>query len=99
MADDEILRRLDLIAATLRLAFQPQLEATRTRMRTDTVIAAILDETEDWVASTKIQARVARSTGKSTRRVQERLVELLRFGAIEGRGTERKMEYRRTGLI
>lgn len=99
MADEEVLHRLDLILATLRLAFAPQLRAACEDMCKDDVTAAILDETESWTASTDVQSRAAKSTGRSARTVRDRLPELVDQGVLQARGTERKMEYQRTGFI
>ena len=99
MADEEVVQRLDLILATLRLAFAPQLREARDEMRGNPVTAAILDATEDWTASTGIQSTVAKKTGAHAATVRARLSELADQGVLAGRGTERKMEYRRTALI
>jgi hypothetical protein len=99
VADEEITNRLDLILATLRLAFARQLHEARDEMRKDDVTAAILDETGNWTLSTDVQSRVAKSTGKTERRVRDRLPGLVEQGVLATRGTERKLEYRRTGLI
>ncbi len=72
MADDELLRRLDLIQATLQLAFAPQLAQSREAIRGDKVQAAILDATEDWVASTELQEQVAKKVGVNERAVRDR---------------------------
>lgn len=98
-ADDEILRRLDLIQATLALAFAPQLREARNSIRADDVSATILDLTEDWTASKTLQDAVAKETSKTARRVRDRLPELVAQRVLEARGSERKMEYRKTGLI
>jgi hypothetical protein len=99
MAEQEILDRLDLILATLRLAFKPQLDEAKAKIRADKVSAAILDETDDWIASPELQKRVAASAETSTRTVLNRLPELVAERILSVRGTERKAEYRRTGLI
>jgi hypothetical protein len=99
VADEAIIHRLDLILATLRLAFARQLRETRDEMRSDDVTAAILDVTENWTPSTDVQRRVAKGTGKTERRVRDRLPGLVEQGVIAARGSERKLEYRRTGLI
>lgn len=98
-ADDEILKRLDLIQATLALAFAPQLREARDAIRADDISAAILDLTESWTASKTVQDTVAKKTSKSARSVRDRLPELVAQGVLEARGSERKMEYRKTGLI
>jgi hypothetical protein len=98
-ADDEILKRLDLVQATLALAFAPQLREARDAIRADDISAAILDQTDDWTASKTLQDSVAKKTSKSARSVRDRLPELVAQGVLEARGSERKMEYRKTGLI
>src|SRR4051812_12494593 len=99
MADEEILRRLDLIQATLQLAFAPQLASVREAMRGDAVNREILDATTDWVPSTALQERVAAKAHKSKRTVRDRLPELVTQRILEVRGTEKRAEYRRTGLV
>jgi hypothetical protein len=98
-ADEEILKRLDLIQATLALAFAPQLREAGQAIRADDISAAILDLTDDWAASTTLQDAVAKKTCKSARSVRDRLPELVAQRVLDARGSERKMEYRRTGLI
>lgn len=98
-ADDEVLKRLDLIQATLQLAFAPQLDAAREAIRGDDVSAAILDVSEDWIASKELQEKAAAKTSQSTRSVRDRLSRLVAQRVLEARGTERRMEYRRTGLV
>lgn len=98
-ADEEVLRRLDLIQATLQLAFASQLGTARDAIRADDVSDAILDLASDWIGSTELQEKAAKKTSKSTRRVRERLPELVDQRVLEARGTERKTEYRKTGLV
>jgi hypothetical protein len=95
----EILRRLDLIQATLRLAFAPQLAVARKELLADGVAAAILEHGGEWAASTDLQKAAAKTCGKSTRTVRDRLPELVAQGILETRGTELRLEYRQTGLI
>lgn len=99
MADEEILRRLDRIQATLQLAFAPQLDAVRDVILEDEVNRVLLAATTDWIASKALQDRVAAETGRSTRTVRDRLAELCDKHILETRGTERRAEYRRTGLV
>jgi hypothetical protein len=99
MADAEILERLDLIQATPQLAFKPQLDEARARLRSDKVAAAILDEAAEWIASRDLQKRAAAVAKTSTRTVRDRLPELVADHALAVRGSERKAEYRTTGLI
>lgn len=99
MADAEILERLDLLQGTLQLAFKPQLEEARSKLRSDKVVAAILDESAEWIASSELQKQAAAVAKTSTRTVRDRLPELVANHVLAVRGTERKAEYRRTGLI
>lgn len=99
MADAEILERLDLLQATLQLAFRPQLDEARSRLRSDKVVAAILDESAEWIGSSELQKRAAAVAKSSTRTVRDRLPELVAEHVLAVRGSERKAEYRTTGLI
>jgi hypothetical protein len=98
-AEEEIIRRLDLLVSTLRLAFADQLQAASATVRADDVSAAILDGSQEWTPSTALQESVAAITSKTARRVRDRLPELVAQGVLETRGSERKTEYRRTGLV
>lgn len=97
--DAELLRQLRLMNATLRLAFASQVEDAKEEMLQDKVTAAILGTSVDWIASKELQASVVKKTKKTSRTVRDRLSELLTKGVIEARGTERRVEYRRTGVI
>jgi hypothetical protein len=98
VSDEEILRRLDLLQATFQLAFKPQFDEVRDRLRSDPVIAAILDATDEWVGTTDLQKRVSESAGVSTRTVRDRLPGLVEDRVLTSRG-EGRPEYRKTGLI
>lgn len=98
MADPEFLERLDLIQATLRLAFRPQIDRAQEEIRADDVNAAILDATDEWIGSSKLQNVVAAKTKRSERTVRTRLAELVDQGILAVRG-EGRPEYRRTGLV
>ena len=97
--NEEILHRLDQINATLRLAFEPQLREARSALRSDAVVAGILEGSGEWIASSDLQKNVAKATGKSTRTVRDRLPELVSTGALMVRGSDARPEYRRTGLV
>lgn len=71
----------------------------RDRIRADKVAAAILDESEEWIASPELQKRAAAKAKTSTRTVLRRLPELVSDRFLAVRGTGQKAEYRRTGLI
>lgn len=99
MSDEEVLRRLDKIQATLQLAFAPQLADARAAIRADDVNEAILDLTEDWIGTSELQARVGKKTGKGARAVRDRFPALLAKGVLEARGSEARREFRRMGLV
>ena len=97
--DEQVIRRLDLIYATLRLAFEPQVSAARNTLRADAVASAILDNSLEWIPSATLQKAVSKATGKSTRTVRDRLPDLTLQGVLEHRGSDKRLEYRRTELI
>jgi DNA-binding HxlR family transcriptional regulator len=97
--DKQIVGRLDLIQATLRLAFAPQLEEAREKLLADPVAAAIHGHAGEWVGSSALQKAAAETCGKSTRTVRDRLSELVAQGVLESRKVETRVEYRLTGLI
>jgi hypothetical protein len=99
MADEELLRRLDRMQATLELAFRPQLEAARKAVRSDEVNAAILDATTEWTPPAIVQKAVAAAVKASERTVRNRLAELVEQRLLEARGSASSREYRRTGVI
>lgn len=98
MSDEEVLRRLDKIQATLQLAFAPRIADARAEIRADDVNAAILDLTEDWIGTSELQAQAGKKTGKGARAVRDRFPALLAKGVLEARGSEARREFRRTGL-
>jgi hypothetical protein len=97
--NEDIVKRLDRIAAILQLAHRDAIERTRSQIRSDKVNAAILDTSTQWIGTAKMQAAVAAKTRASTRTIQERTVDLLGQGVIEKRGGGPKTEYRASGLI
>lgn len=96
---DEVVERLDLILGTLQLAFEAPITDARNRYRSDPIVAAILDETDDWVSSGELQQRVAKATSKSTRTVRERLRELADKRVLFVRGPGNQPEYRKSGIL
>jgi hypothetical protein len=100
MSDDEILERLDLIAATLRLAFDDAITAKRVVIRGDAASAALLDlTTDDWVASGTLKRTVVERAKIKERTVSRRIAELVAAGALSQRGSGSQVAYRSTGLI
>lgn len=98
MSDEEVVAKLDLIQATLVLAFSQQIDDARQRIRSDDINASLLDHTAEWIGSSTLQAVVAKEVKKSERSVRDRLPDLVAQRALEVRGTKRP-EYRRTGLV
>ena len=99
-ATDDVVERLDLMVATLKLAYASEIEKVRERLRTDAASAAILDESsEAWVKSGDLQKKVVASSGVNARTVRRRLQELLALGAIRQQGSGALVAYRSTGLI
>lgn len=99
VSDQEILRRLDLIQATLALGFSKEIREAADEILGDPVNAAVVKATDDWIASTELQDVVAGETSMSKRLVRDRLPELVDRRVLETRGSERRLEYRRTGLV
>jgi predicted transcriptional regulator len=99
MADDDVTQRLDTIIALIKLAHRDNIAKSRAEIRADKIDAAILDLATEWTPSAKLQAAVAKKTGKSARAIRDHLPELAAQGLIEQRGGGRTTEYRSTGLI
>lgn len=98
--DDAILQRLDLIVATLKLAYSHEIAKAREQTRADPVAASILDLTaEDWVPSGKLQEGVAKQCGVTARTVRRKLQDLISLGALQQIGSSRSTAYRSAGLI
>jgi len=98
-SSDELLRKLDLIQATLRLAFSAQINEVGAAVRSDRASASILDLAQDWIGTTQLQMVVAEKTGLSARSVRDRLADLRAQGLVVARGSEQRPEYRSTGLV
>lgn len=99
-ANEDLVERLDLMVATLKLAHASEIEKVRQRVRGDKASAAILDETEnDWVKSGDLQKKVTAASGTPERTVRRRLQELVSLGALRQRGAGPVVAYRSTGLL
>lgn len=100
MEGDEVVRRLDRIAAILELAFREPIEAAREQVRADPVTAAILDLTRDeWVAAGRVKQRASAQTGQSERTVGRRLSTLVDQSFVEAQGQGPSVRYRATGIV
>jgi predicted HTH transcriptional regulator len=99
MAEDQVVAKLDAIAAILQLAFRDEIDKARREILADPVAAALVEAAGDWVESASLQERVAASTKQSKRTVQRRLANLVTQRVIEQAGSGSKVSYRTTGLI
>lgn len=99
-SDEELIERLDLMVATLKLAYAKEIARERERIRTDPVSAAILDATAEVdVKSSDLQKSLIESAGAKQRTIQRRLQELTALGALRQTGSGFNTSYRSTGLI
>ena len=93
--NDEVLVRLDRIAALLSLAFHDEIQNALADIRKDPLSAALLDAAEiDWIKSRPLQDAVTTATKAATRTLQRRLNELVSRQLIEVRGSTSTTEYR-----
>lgn len=98
-SNDDIVMRLDRIAAILQLAHRDAIEGARTTIRADRVNAAILDATAKLTPSGRLLTEVKEKTGQSPATISRRVAFLLEQGAIEKHGAGPATQYRSTGLI
>jgi hypothetical protein len=98
MNSDDIGRKLDAIAAILKLVNHEELSAARQRIRSDKAYAAILDSTKDWTGAAKVQAAAAKK-GSARSTTSKKIVELIELGLLEKQGGGNSIEYRSTGLV
>lgn len=96
--NDDIGRKLDAIAAILKLVHRDELDRARERVRSDKVYAAILDGTKGWTSAAKVQA-AAKKKGSARSTTSKKIVELIDLGLLEKQGGGSTTEYRSTGLI
>jgi hypothetical protein len=97
--NDDVIDRLDRIAAILQLAHRDEIERARTEIRSDKVNAAVLDASTKWVGAGAMQSKVATKTRASTRTIQDRIADLLATGVLDKRGGGPTTEYKASGLI
>jgi hypothetical protein len=96
---EELVERLDKIAAILSLAFADEIESAKRRIRANQVADALLDAAEEWTQSGELQQRVAALTSKTTRTVRTEIAHLLSIGALTSQGPSNSPQYKSTGLI
>jgi len=98
--DDEIIERLDLLIALMRIGFSEQLTALRDDAAAEPVAAAVLEAVgAEWINSGDLQRSVAKTMKVSERTVLRAITALADRGLIKVRGTGRQTSYRRSGLL
>jgi DNA-binding transcriptional ArsR family regulator len=97
---DALFERLDRLTEILELALSPQLDAARSKLRADSLDAAIFDATAgEWVPAGDLQRKVAAATGAKKRTLQEHLSGLVDAGYLQKDGAGPSVRYRSSGLI
>jgi len=96
---EEVVDRLDRIAAILSLAFADQIADVSERIRGNAIADALLDGAQDWTKAGTLQDQVAKATSKTTRTVRAELATLVSIGAMTARGPQNAREYKTTGLL
>jgi hypothetical protein len=98
-SNEDIVARLDKIAAILQLAHRESLESSRVSIRADKVHAAILDATTALTPAGKLTAAVKKKTGQSPATINRRIATLIELGALEKKGGGPSTQYKATGLV
>jgi hypothetical protein len=99
-ADEEVLDRLDRIIALLEVGFAQQIDRARSELRSDPVVAAVLELIADrWISSGELKRTVGQSVKVSEKTVQRSLAMLAGRGAIRGRGAGAGLSYRSAGIL
>lgn len=96
--DADLLDRLDRLIGLLELAYAPELANARAGIRSDTVVAAILDMADDWQGVGFLKSSVASSTNTSEKTVQRRISELVDRRLLKAEGQAASRRVRATGL-
>jgi hypothetical protein len=97
--NEDVIERLDRLAAIMQLAYREQIDASRAAIRADKVNEAILDGTKKWTAAGTLKTAVTKKTGKGGTTFADRVAELLESGALEKQGGGPTTQYRATGLV
>jgi hypothetical protein len=102
MSDDvdrAVLDRLDLLLGVVQLAYAEQIGTARAKLRSDPVVAGILDASDDWIKAGELVTQVVTESGASKRTVQRRVSELITSRALGVQGAGSAISYRSTGLV
>lgn len=97
--NEDVIERLDRLAAIMQLAFREQIDSASAAIRADKVNAAILDGARRLTPSGKLKAAVMKKTGTGSSTFNERVADLLSVGVLEKQGGGPTTQYRVTGLI
>ena len=97
--NDEVLQRLDKIAAILQIAHKDSIERARDEINADAIDAAILKAAGKPTPGGQLATAVAKKTKRTKRSVQLHVAELLERGLLEKTGAGTATTYETTGLI
>jgi Fic family protein len=99
MTNEDIVRRLDKIAAILQLANYESIDSARAKLRSDKTNAAILMAAAKKSPAGKLIPAVKKKTGDSESTIKRRIATLVELGALERSGGGRTTAYQATGLV
>jgi hypothetical protein len=91
-------QRLDRLIGLFELAYSDELAAARQKIRADSVVAAILEATEDWVQVGVLKTAVANTEKISEKTVQRRISEMVTQRLLQADGLAVSRRVKSTGL-
>lgn len=91
-------QRLDRLIGLFELAYSDEISAARQKIRTDPVVAAVLDATEDWVQVGSLKTAIANSEGTSEKTVQRRISEMVSQRLLQADGSAASRRVKSSGL-
>lgn len=97
--NDEVIQRLDRLAAIMQLAYREQIDSARAAIRSDNVNAAILDGAKKVTPAAKLKTSVMKKTNTGSSTFSERVATLIELGLLEKQGAGNTTQYRTTGLV
>lgn len=97
--EQQMLEKMDLLLGVVQLAYAEEIKAARADLRSDAVVAAILDTCEDWTPAGTVINEAVRVSGSAKRTVQRRVSDLIARRALAQRGAAASSAYRSTGLL
>lgn len=96
---DQISKKLDKIAALLKISLKKELSALRKEIEKDKVSMIILEIADGSISYSELKTKVAEQVGVSEITVHRRISELAENGLIFGRRDGREVFYTNTGII